>query len=530
MEDKEFNLIDERWIPVIFSDGHFEEVSLWTAFEEAHRIRAISGDVPPQDAVIVRLMLAALYCTYSRRSPDGAEAAMIDEQDALDRWSRLWSEGRFDMEVLGRYLSEYRDRFYLFHPDRPFFQARIDKGTEYNAAKLNGALSESANKPRLFTTVSGNEKDSMGYPEATRWLLYVNAFDDTSSKPSVRGQNMPSPGCGWVGKLGFVMIVGDNLFETLMLNLVMTSEDGSPFPDGPAAWETETVNISERVEVPLPASPQEMLTLQDRRLLLRRQNGRVTGYLLLGGDVVDKENAITEQMTMWAVTKDNTLTPKRHDPARAMWRDFSSILMRSGGRQAGIREPGVVRWTSKLIDEGILDIGMVNIRATGVKYGDKDFFVDDLINDSISVNSAILSEMSEALNDRIDRTVAKTDECVRILGWLASDLAKLNGLDDGRGKKEAEKARAKGYAMLDLPFRKWLSSFDPSSDDCETLFNSWDAEMEGILLAAGKGMVDDAGTKALIGLLDKDKKISNGFTVFRLFRIRLHKKVHGEKK
>ena len=528
MTAKEFNLIDEEWIPVIYLDGTTATVSLRTAFEDAHEIRTLYGDVPPQDAVLIRLMLAVLYCVYSRRDENGAESGMNDLDDALTRWKGLWDRGSFNIPTIDSYLESVRDRFYLFHPEWPFYQVNIDKGTEYTAAKLNGCLSESSNKPRLFSNVSGECKQSMSYAEAARWLLYVNAFDDTSSKPTRKGENMPSPGAGWVGKLGFVMVLGRNLFETLMLNLVLADEHDIPFPDGKAAWELDEPHSDERVEIPIPGSPQEILTLQDRRLLLNREGGRVTGYLLLGGDVVSKENALIEQMTMWMMNKEGAWIPRRHDPSRAMWRDFSSILMRSGDSQSKIHEPGVTRWVSTLVDEGLVDFNMVNVRATGIKYGDKDFFVDDLIDDSITVNSSILMSMNESLNNRIDRTVVKTEECVRILGRLAYDIADLNGLDDNRKRIESDKAHTFGYMRLDQPFRRWLASVGSAGSDIETAFNLWDSIMERILLDAGRELIDVAGTRALIGGIDEKGRIRNGFTVFRTFRIRLHEKIKGE--
>ena len=92
-------------------------------------------------------------------------------------------------------------------------------GTEYTVAKLNGELSESGNKVRLFPLCNGIKKQEMEYAAAARWLLYVNAYDDTSAKP--KGKGLPSPGVGWPGKLGLIAAVGDNLFQTLMLNLTL---------------------------------------------------------------------------------------------------------------------------------------------------------------------------------------------------------------------------------------------------------------------------------------------------------------------
>lgn len=528
MIEKEFNLLDEDWIPVIYSDSDFQTISLKKAFEDAHLIRTLVGDIPPQDAALYRLMLAVLYCVYSHNDADGNEAPVLDRTDAVERWKGLWIRRRFDADAICSYLDRYHDRFFLFHPERPFYQVNIDKGTEYNAAKLNGALSESANKPRLFSDVSGSSKDSMGYPEAARWLLYVNAFDDTSSKPTRKGENMPSPGAGWVGKLGYIMAIGNNLFETLMMNLVLIDDHGEPFPDGKAVWELEKIRDDERVEVPLPESPQELLTLQDRRLLLKREHERVVGFLLLGGDVVPKENALSEQMTMWYLNKDNELVPRRHDPARALWRDFSSILMRSGDSNPGIHEPGVIRWLSTLLDENALEVSSLNIRATGVKYADKDFFVDDIVDDTISVNSAVLASYGEALNSRINKTVAKTDKCVLILGWLASDIANLNGLDSDRCRTESDKARMDGYMLLDQPFRHWLTKVGSDPDGVENAFNNWDNTMEDILLSKGREIVGNAGTRAMVGNIDKKGRMQNGFSAYRKFRFNLHRTAHGD--
>lgn len=47
----------------------------------------------------------------------------------------------------------------------------------------------------------------------------MNGYDDTSAKP--KGKGLPSVGAGWLGKIGFIQAQGDNLYETLMLNLTL---------------------------------------------------------------------------------------------------------------------------------------------------------------------------------------------------------------------------------------------------------------------------------------------------------------------
>ncbi len=218
---------------------------------------------------------------------------------------------------------------------------------------MNGSLSESSNKIRLFPECTGIEKKRLSYAEAARWLLYVNAYDDTSAKPTKAGKTenegkMPSPGAGWLGKIGFVCINGNNLFETLLLNFVLTDENDAIWTSCIPAWELETPRSKERTEISLPHDQAALLTVQSRRLILHRDGKYVTGYHLLGGDFFAKENAFTEQMTVWGTLKDKKgnvigYQPRRHSKSRQLWRDFSSYLP----TEKNVPIPGVIRWKRK---------------------------------------------------------------------------------------------------------------------------------------------------------------------------------------
>ena len=62
---------------------------------------------------------------------------------------------------------------------------------------------------------------------------------------------LPSPGAGWLGKLGIVYLNGKNLFETLMLNLVLINNDNVESEEHPL-WERDVPPTSERREIPYP--------------------------------------------------------------------------------------------------------------------------------------------------------------------------------------------------------------------------------------------------------------------------------------
>ena len=511
MEAK-FNLLYEPWIRVLDKSGAVKETSLLDTLRNAHSFIQLAGELPTQDVAVLRLLLAVLYSVFTEYDSSGREVSLFDS-DELDRWEELWELGQFPCEIIEKHLKQYEDRFYLFHPQTPFYQTADlseRKATEYPAAKLIGDLSESSNKLRLFSYRNGERKRSLTYSEAARWLLYLNGFDDTSAKPSVRGENMPSTGAGYLGKLGLVYAAGDNLFETLMLNFVLNQEDA----DGKAVWE-DAVHSEERRRIPQPASRKELLTLQSRRLLLIEGNDdkSVTGYKLLGGDFFDAENAFVEHMTIWRKDKAGRLDnykPKRHDPAKTLWRDFTSLTATEGDLNS--KRPGVVDWIALLTMENILQGKQIWLRMASVKYGDKDFFVDDVFGDSVSVNSSLLSKMGKEWITRICDVLKDTETCVWHLKNFARAIDEALGGSNDRKKKRSlvEQAVSQAYFDMDIPFRRWLAGITPANDDVDEKMNEWLLQVRSQLLKQGRQMLEGAGEKAWIGT-------KNGFTALSLF-------------
>ena len=511
MLEKTFNLLYEPWILVLNLNGETEEVSLLTVLERAHEFRSLAGELPTQDVAILRLLLATLYATFTRVDIQGNKKNIENASEALERWQSLWELKRFPVEPIKTRLCYYEERFFLFHPERPFYQvAGLKRGTNYTAAKLLGNLSESGNKVRLFPVRSGDAKSSVSYAEAARWLLYLNAFDDTSNKPSIRGQKMPSPGVGWLGRLGLIYANGANLFETLMLNFILLNDDNEPWGKGNAAWELDEARTEERVEVILPQDPLTLLTLQSRRLLLQREANSVIGYKLLGGDFFPKENAFTEQMTLWRKDlKKDVYLPKRHDPSKQLWRNFSALLAEGND----YRKPGIVRWLSMLIDQSCIS-NMITLQIASVKYGDKDFFVTDVFQDSLSINSSIFSQLGQEWVIQITRLLSITEECVEQLFSLAADLAKASGDSDSShhraGKGISNVAKAEAYFRLDMPFRKWLANIDPTQTDIDEAEDDWKNIVKQVLLQLGEEMTEQTGEKGIVGRWVKNQKDPKG--------------------
>jgi CRISPR system Cascade subunit CasA len=500
--EKSFNLLREPWILVLNAAGSMEEVGLLELFERAHEFRSLAGELPTQDVAILRLLLAILYCVYGRYDLDGQPALIFDDEsgevcprDALNRWKELWDSGSFSHPILREYLENYEDRFWLFHPERPFYQvAGLNAGTRYSAAKLNGEINQSANKDRLFSSRSGEAKESLTYAEAARWLIHLIGFDDASAKPTTRGTGikLPSIGVGWLGKLGLLYVRGDTLFETLMLNLVFLRDGRLPWKDGRAAWELDEIRTVERSRVPMPESPMELLTLQSRRVLLGRQNGKVVDYLLIGGDFFPEENAFAEQMTLWV--KENSregpdiFKPRQHDPAKQVWRDFGALVLNGDSHRA----PGVISWLRVLKYRNIVKLPMFKFSIVGVKYDKSNSSFTDLFSDGISIHADLLNEdrLGEQWIGRIMNDIEITERLVQQVGLLAQNIAKAEGNSEKEGAKRlASEMRAQAYFRLDRPFRQWLEDIDPHKDQMEETSSKWWGTAQRIVRDLGKEMV-----------------------------------------
>lgn len=516
MKEIEFNLLTEPWIRVRLRDNTVREVSLTEALVSAQDYVDLAGEMPTQNAAVLRLLLAVLFTVFSRVDAKGKPQPLAQSDDALERWSELWQLGHFPAEPVRDYLEQWKDRFWLFHPTHPFWQVPQAKiGTEYGAAMLNGEMIESKNKLRLFPLYAGQNKEQLSYPQAARWLLSVNGFDDTSLKP--KGKDLPSISVGWLGTLGFIQALGDTLYETLMLNLTLLRDGRECWGGSKPCWERENPRSGERTEVCCPDDPAQLLTLQSRRLLLHRTGEIVDKAFALGGDFFSKENAFAEQMTIWRTmpVKKNepvVFVPCRHDPAKQFWREFPAVFCQDGGHR-----PGVVCWIEKLQERRLKLLDprrKVHFRIVGVLYGTQNH-IDDIFSDSLTFQAGLLDELSKRWTVRINREVQRCEDAAKLIGTLCKELKIAGGLDYNQVKgfmevqKVTEDARAQFYFAVDQPFRQWLQAIDPEQDDPDEAALRWQVRARSIAEKLGKQMVMEAGNAALKGhriVVDKDKK------------------------
>lgn len=523
---QEFNLTREPWIRVIDSLCSIKELSIEETLLHAHEYERICGELPTQDVAILRFLLSLLHTVFGRMNEAGEEMPINTQDEAIRRWKALWDLKSFPEAPVLSYLHLHRDDFWLFHPTRPFYQTPAALvGTEYGSQKLNGELSESGNKIRLFPVRTGADKQMLKFGEAARWLLHVNGFDDTSSKP--KGKNLPSPGAGWLGKIGLVYACGRNLFETLMLNLVLLKDGSELWKDNCPSWEKLIPASAERVEIPIPDNQAELLSLQSRRIILIREQDKVIGYRLLGGDFFNRVNALSEQMTIWKLDKDKknavaNYLPRRHDPSKQMWREFQTLFETFEGN----RKPGVVAWIELLRKRKVIERKrMIRFAIASVQYGDKDFFVTDIFMDSLQIHADVLTEIGSRCRKRIAEEIEKCEKTAEEIKHLHMDIKRACG-----GSETATETVKQYYERIDLPFRIWIETIDPSLESIELIrkCREWEKTAKAIALQCGENLIRNVGVSAVTGrmvtFMEKGKEVSRYYSAadsFNIFRLKI---------
>ena len=522
MPDKEFNLLHEPWIMVMKHDGSTGEVSILDAFRHAHEYRSIAGELPTQDVAVLRLLLAILHAVFGRVDTQGQYAPLCegDADQALDRWESLWNAGQFPMQPIERYLTnpKIEERFWLFHPETPFYQVAALANNEtvfgpFKVSKLNGDILESNGKARLFSSRAGNQKDTLSYSEAARWLLHVIGYAEDFGRLEQKGKKSkddPSIGVGWLGKIGAIMANGHNLFTTLMYNFVLLKDGEEIWEAEHPVWEIDKNEvIKERNAISCPNNASEYLTNLPRQILLfRNENKYVCEYCFLSGSFFPKEESFSEQFTIWRYSKDKDqgdkiehFRPKTFESARQVWRGFGTFVAQGEGK----RRPGVIRWLSLLREMNLINSPLITFKTSSPQYGTMSASITDYACDSLTFYPTLLTNLGEAWCNKIIDEICATDLLVKEVQSLAKNIAKSAGSEKGNG--EYEEAGRQAYYALDMKFRNWLESLSIEADSISQKCEEWWKIEQKIIRKQGKDLSQTASLNAFKGKADSTEKI-----------------------
>lgn len=519
--DREFNLIDEPWICVRDNGCEVKEISIRQVFEHAQDYTELAGETKTQDMAVLRFLLAVIYTVFSRYDKNGDEVDPEDDINYLtDNWNEVFRSGKFPMKPFEKYFEKWYDRFWLFDEEYPFYQSNKvnGKGKATSIAKMIGSLFESANKPRLFSD-RNNDGRLLSYSEAVRWLLHIICFDDTAAK-------QPVPKKSWVSILGLIAVRGNNLFETLMLNYNAESDSEYDVYVSTPSWEKDNNKAEFNTLIPVPDNQAALLSLMSRRVYLCRENGKVNGYYISGGDYFEEVEVFGEQMTLWRSYKEKgsdsiKYKPQLHKPSTKAWQEFGSIAALEGDENSSTaRKPGVIAHIESYIDRSYLDnCFLLNVTTASVIHDFNDsmcFKIVDSISDELSFHSDLLMKVGEAWRYRIGNEIGKCESAAKAVNKLSINLQKSAGASGD--KLSGEDAKTQFYSMIDKPFRDWLSQLDTSYDIDEYTGKIEDT-VRKIAIVFGNDCVHQMSANTIFGRYEKDGKDKNLVTTVEALNI-----------
>ena len=326
-----FDLLESPWIPCIGADGRLVELGLRDALVQAHELREIHGESPLVTAALHRLLLAVLHRVFGPAS--------------YKEWGRLWETGRWDPARLDDYLDRWRDRFDLFHPERPFYQAPDDR---VRPKPLNRLVHEIAhgNNTTLFDHHIEEKNFALTPAQAARALVALQCFGlaGLSGLPQKYTDGPCARGV-------LFLVQGENLFQTLALNLVRYP-DGTDQPDDRPVWEASDPFLPERTR---PLGRLDLFTWQNRRILLypEEMDGSTVVRQMTEAPALRLDADVLDPMKHYS--RDERRGPRllRFHEGRALWRDSVALLQL---RTPGYHPPRAFSWLAELVDEGCLDL------------------------------------------------------------------------------------------------------------------------------------------------------------------------------
>lgn len=329
-----FNLVDSPWIPCITLRGDTVQVGLLDALLRAHELREITDPSPLIVASLHRLALAVLHRVFGPAN--------------RDEWGKLWNAGRWPEAPLRQYFDRWYERFDLFHPEHPFFQAQDDRVKPKSVLHL---IHSSGGNPTLFSHETDEETIALSPAEAARALLTSQTFHIAGLSGLKEEKFTDAP---WTRGVIF-LAQGETLFQTLALNLIRYPESEgrvkSTRQDRPV-WEADNPFLPER-EYPLGYL--DYLTWPNVRVQLIPDEdlaGIRVRYITIAPGLRLSADQQDPMKLYWPAKKEGWIL-LRFSEERALWRSLHTFLAL---RDPQRRQPVSLDWLANLVDDGWLPL------------------------------------------------------------------------------------------------------------------------------------------------------------------------------
>ncbi len=201
-----YNLLDEKWIPVLYCNGRYQRVGLHKALKEAGQIRQIAASNPMDRVAILRFLLAVLmWCKGEAKSA----LAALDQKsaDIPENWLAKLKENKAAFNLLGDGKRFYQDELLKGKESRPIGDLLVEFPGAHSVNHMRHVVHNSSYG---FCPACC----AMGILRLSVWAP-ANRFYPASVNP---------------GSAAYAFTEGKNLFQTLYANLPETNPQADQAP------------------------------------------------------------------------------------------------------------------------------------------------------------------------------------------------------------------------------------------------------------------------------------------------------------
>ena len=443
-----FNLIKEPWVPCIAMSGKPKEYSLLEMFNKAHELKCIESDNPLNTASLYRLSLAILH-----RAIQGPKTPK--------EWYNLWKSENFIALKINEYFErlEVKDRFDLFSEQAPFYQTagfKIEKSST-PVTKLAAECASGNNKTLFDHNIDAFPK-AFSPQESARAIITAQMFSFGGGVgPTSNLGKHPNFANGPLASGALILLQGNSLFETLLLNLLVYNRD-IPIPsleyDLPV-WERKDMNS---FGARTPDGYVDYLTWQSRhvRLIPEYENNNIIVRQIYYAQA-DIIKPIRDPMFGYR----DKGKPIALFTGKSLWRDSQSLFAFS--ELEGKSRPICFRQAAKFIDNGwikpskgmrciIYGIAKDGIKATPL-FWRQEFLP---IPKGILTNEDLYLRLVSGLN-----WVEKVGEALKKSVKRLASVLLTDGMRNANKKEVTRVAKSLGiddhyWASMQIPFLEFM--------------------------------------------------------------------------
>jgi CRISPR system Cascade subunit CasA len=450
-----FNLLDEEWIPVVMAGGEPRELSLRDSLIEADRAQELFDASPLVTAALHRLLIAVLWRVFPLRS--------------LAEWKTLWQARRFDAAKLDAYFDQWRERFDLLHPEKPFYQLGSLTLGKRTPLKRLGWEFAAGNNGTLFDHSSDDDRPAIEPKVVARWIVATQCFAASAGRGEA-GQ-LHTKDSPW-SRGAAILTQGDNLFETLSLNLLNLLRTDFPQSNGDlVTWERDTDWRPQHDET--PGGMLEYLTWQSRAIkLLPNEKDQLCECYFAQGRAIHNDFKIEP---MYAYKRDQRLglLVWLFNEDRVLWRDSHALFNLSD--DAPFQLPQALHHLARLVREKTLRREkLYRLQVLGQCLESGQPTIRFWRNERLPLRADYLNEKS--LLDKLRSGITLSEEVAKALQSGVYSLAKalLEFIADRRPDTKDVKqmtahlqTEAFYWSQLEAPFKQLLADLpaDQTQDD-----------------------------------------------------------------